>query len=290
MSEGKNAGSGLTECPQEAAVVHAITAAFPLAEVVEQSGWRGGYWESRQRRAQTRGAARAAKDREATRGWREALGLAPKRDRAPEATVAPGAASAAPSLEELTLDHQRQVRTGWACTFFEYPGGAMELRAYYVGPHDARPRGARGATFDDRPEVAVAPVGMDVYIHGDERSRVELERFDSSTARSRAACMRRCLALQADHMLTLTKRGKFESIDEAWACFEKFSQSMRRKFGARWKFVAVPEAHKEGGYHMPLARCRGNPAPRWSRKCERSYKGRSSTSVLQAAFCGLRGP
>ncbi len=54
-------------------------------------------------------------------------------------------------------------------------------------------------------------------------------------------------------MLTLTKRGKFENINDAWVAFHLFSRSMKRKFKARWKFVCVPELHADGTYHMHVA-------------------------------------
>jgi hypothetical protein len=211
-----------------------VRAAFPSARDADGSGWRGGYWESRARRGELRRRAKDQAARARAAELVEAFGLRAG-ERAPEARAA-----GALSLEELTLVHQRQVRTGWSCTLFEYPGGEVELRAHYVGPSDERPRTVR----EKAPEF-VRPV--------DPLDAALFERFEQSVARSRQQCMRRCMALQADHMLTLTKRGKFESLDEVWAVFEKFSQSMRRLFGDRWRFVAVPELHKSGGYHMHVA-------------------------------------
>lgn len=238
---------------QEAAFIKQVSAAFPSAQVVERTGWQGGYWESRQRRAEQRQAERDRKARERRASLSQAFGLRAA-GRAPEAPDC-----GTPSLEEVTLNHHREVRTGWACTLLEYPGGEVELRAYYVGAHDKRPGSHRRdvAAFDDRPEAeglsgVVPPSSDDGYTSSLERADEQI-RFESSIARSRASCMRRCLALQADHMLTLTKRGKFQTIDEAWTAFEIFSKSMRRKFGARWRFVAVPELHKEGGWHMHVA-------------------------------------
>jgi hypothetical protein len=80
------------------------------------------------------------------------------------------------------------------------------------------------------------------------------ERFASSVGRSRALCRARVMALASDSMLTLTKRGKFADIQEAWTAFAFFSRLMKRRYGDRWRYVAVPELHADGEtWHMHVA-------------------------------------
>jgi len=53
---------------------------------------------------------------------------------------------------------------------------------------------------------------------------------------------------------TFTKRGKFSSSQEVWAAWRLFSQQMRRRYGDRWKYVAVPELHADGEtWHLHVA-------------------------------------
>lgn len=80
------------------------------------------------------------------------------------------------------------------------------------------------------------------------------ERFASNMARTKRTCRSRVQELDADSMLTLTKRGKFADISEVWAGFRLFSQSMKRRYGARWRYVAVPELHSDGEtWHLHVA-------------------------------------
>lgn len=201
--------------------------------------WRGQWHERRAAAHREREKKRAQEAHERLVGQLGRRTIAALVGASPEATP-DRAPEARPSLEELTLkDHKG---SGWNCTLMEFECGAVEFRAYYTGPEDKRPRSARAAPFDDRPEADKPSA-----------ARGENGRHLASIARSRAACIRRCLALQADHMLTLTKRGKFETLDEAWEAYWAFNKSMRRKFGGRWKFVAVPELHATGGYHIHVA-------------------------------------
>jgi hypothetical protein len=79
------------------------------------------------------------------------------------------------------------------------------------------------------------------------------ERSDRARRRARQTCRDRIWMLGADRMLTLTKRGKFRSTDEAWSAWDLFRRSARKFWGERWQFVVVPEAHREGGYHLHVA-------------------------------------
>lgn len=79
-------------------------------------------------------------------------------------------------------------------------------------------------------------------------------RFASSISRSRKTVRSRCLQMVPDRLLTLSKRGKFRSVDELWAAFKEFSRLMKVRFADQWCYVAVPELHSDGvTYHMHVA-------------------------------------
>lgn len=147
----------------------------------------------------------------------------------------------APSLEICTLD-DHGIREGyssdtedWQVKALWYPCGAVEVSAY-TGRVPA-PRVPSSESSLNPPAPRSSP-----------------ERAANSIARSRALLRRRVLALNADHMLTLTKRGKFAHIDDVWAAFRLFSRAMKRRFGDRWRYVAVPELHSDGEtWHMHVA-------------------------------------
>lgn len=152
----------------------------------------------------------------------------------------------ASSLEEGTLSDSlrggaglHHTGEGWSVTCFEFAPGVVEVRAHRVGSGCSPPRRR------DRKADSVSPFG--------EVERTAGERFESSTRRAKQGVQRRCMALDADHLLTLTKRGKFESIDDAWVVFERFNRYMRRMFRARWRYVCVPEQHADGSYHLHVA-------------------------------------
>jgi hypothetical protein len=51
--------------------------------------------------------------------------------------------------------------------------------------------------------------------------------------------------------MTLTKRGKLATVDEAWGAFKRFSRLMDRQYGEKWRYVVVPELHAdETGWHL----------------------------------------
>lgn len=63
----------------------------------------------------------------------------------------------------------------------------------------------------------------------------------------------RALSLKADAIWTLTKRGKFETPDD---CYEALTNWLRRVEywrGEKLRYVAVPEQHADGRWHMHIA-------------------------------------
>lgn len=199
-----------------------------LARSERAGGWRGG----------------AAERRYAE--WNARPVLQAERRASAERSEAPP--PSAPNLEEVTLNPHDTFRHGltpepdaWNIRVLTYSSGLIEAAAY-----TGYQRVSRRSPLPQDATETTAPV---------VRTAVEKkERYDCSIARSRAICRRRVLALDADHMLTLTKRGKFESVAEVWQAFRLFSQSMKRRFGERWQYVAVPELHADGEtWHMHVA-------------------------------------
>lgn len=59
----------------------------------------------------------------------------------------------------------------------------------------------------------------------------------------------------ADRLLTLTSRKYLYTLDRFWEAFNEFNRLMRKRFGNRWQYVAVPELHPKAQdhYHGHLA-------------------------------------
>lgn len=83
-----------------------------------------------------------------------------------------------------------------------------------------------------------------------EKSSEEREfRFIQSIRRSRKMLREKLYELEADHMITAGKRGKFDSLDAGWKVWKKFNEAMTeyaKRNGRVWKAVAVPELHSDG--------------------------------------------
>lgn len=138
----------------------------------------------------------------------------------------PGGPQARPghSLEYSTLDDRLP---GYACTRLDFDCGVTEITGIFTGPKVVgRAQGGERLTRQRDPEA-------------------EFERRQSSLRRSKASMRRRIWALGADHMLTLTKRGKFASLDETWDAWNRFARLMRRFYGEKFKYVVVPELHSD---------------------------------------------
>lgn len=175
----------------------------------------------RARAGQTKSDALAA--------WRANNGLS-----AQSASSAGGAAADAPltCLDTRTLF---QHPGPWKVTCLDFGDGLVEARAIYIDQ----------------------PFAKRVKSESDEELIPELVRKQDSVRRSsrRAAAnmRRRMWALKPDRLLTLTKRGKFPTLQEAWEAWEKFCSMCSREWGAAWKFVVVPEQHAVFGWHLHVA-------------------------------------
>lgn len=147
-------------------------------------------------------------------------------------------AEGAPSLESSTLTqlhvgllvpgHTRQTGL-WNVTVELYPDGSP--RAVLHQSHDPV-YGRR----DGDAEPAV---------------KGESERWGSAIARARSQLRRKLRCIRADHLYTFTKRGKFASLDAAWLAWAEFLRLLALRYpGRRWVYVAVPEQHADGTWHI----------------------------------------
>lgn len=75
------------------------------------------------------------------------------------------------------------------------------------------------------------------------------QRFLQSVRRSRKMLREKLYEAMADHLITLGKRGKFDSLDAFWSVWDRFNRAMRdwaQRNGREWKAVCVPELHADG--------------------------------------------
>jgi hypothetical protein len=137
------------------------------------------------------------------------------------------ARSAAPSLDTLPLKYRGPCYT---VAVRHFGAAGSQITGVYLDEErvcrGGRARRARDPSRPRRPE----------HIH---RARTQLKR--------------RLRAAGVDHLMTLTKRGKFASLDDSWAALHRFSRLMDRQYGVKWRYVAVPELHADGeGWHVHL--------------------------------------
>lgn len=117
--------------------------------------------------------------------------------------------------------------------------------------------------YPDVDEVEICAIRLD---HGDslrrgggaKRKNTDKASMDEATAtksanRARTAIRRKCLAMGADRMLTLTFQENVTDLEESWGCFKYFTKLMRSFYKDKFSYVAVPEYQKRGAVHFHLA-------------------------------------
>lgn len=78
------------------------------------------------------------------------------------------------------------------------------------------------------------------------------DQTDRALRRARATIRRRCMTMQADHLLTLTYRENMTDLHRAASDLEAFIRMVRELLGP-FHYVAVVEAQKRGAWHWHLA-------------------------------------
>jgi hypothetical protein len=162
----------------------------------------------------------------------------------PAGSAAEGGSS---SLEESTLKGQLDaVRfpenpsgAHYRCTLKDFGQGRVVCTGVYLDSSVFR----RKVSSERAPAKLVAEL-PEFFV---------AERSEFARRRARRTLREKIWMLRADRMLTLTKRGKFPTTDDAWKAWHHFCKLARKFWGPRWQFVVVPEAHKEGGFHLHVA-------------------------------------
>lgn len=142
-----------------------------------------------------------------------------------------------PDEGPLLVDTFRQVehaRPGYVGLVREYGHGLVDATLLDVDQDDLRRLSGRGRAKCGK---RVAPS------EGSCRS-------DSSARRAKSELRRRICDVGADHLLTLTKRGKFETRADAWGAWAKLARKLEPLLG---RHVAVIEPHACEGFHVHVA-------------------------------------
>ena len=169
---------------------------------------------------------------------------------------ADGGRAAPASLEPRTnfdgvSPHARQHRV----KRLEYPDGSAEMIITRVRP----PRRPHVDQYDPETGEII------------EREKPELDPIEAvqarekSISRSRTAIRRAVMAMQGDHLLTLTYRRNETDLRRAWRDCTRFVRAMRDELG-KFDYVAVAERQKRGAWHFHLA-VRGKQDLKLIRSC-----------------------
>ena len=78
------------------------------------------------------------------------------------------------------------------------------------------------------------------------------ENSNRAARRAVATVRRKCMAMGADRLLTLTYRENLTDPAEAWEHWQKFARACRDRFDG-FKYVVVPEKQKRGAIHFHVA-------------------------------------
>lgn len=154
-----------------------------------------------------------------------------------QAGVSVANVGSAPNLESSP---QVSRGPGYSVTVLDFGDGIVEARAVFL---DVR-RGKRSKReIDESSMVEPPPVRVD-----------SAEKIAWRRRRTGRSLRYRCLALKADHMLTFTKRGKFDSLDDLRAAWLRFYRLLKKFPNLDFRYVAVPELHGDGEtWHLHVA-------------------------------------
>lgn len=126
----------------------------------------------------------------------------------------------------------------------EYPDGSFEM----IGRFFTRDT--------SRPSHIATPITIK-KARGEQGTYSSDESRFTSARRAVTALRRRVLAGQMDRLVTLTYRGAMSDYEKLLKDFREFVRRMNRnvsRLTARsFEYVAVPERHKSGGWHIHIA-------------------------------------
>lgn len=99
-------------------------------------------------------------------------------------------------------------------------------------------------------EAGISFVPVDRVVNSGNSS-TQKDQTDRAVRRARATIRRRCMTMQADHLLTLTYRDNMTDWRQACLDLETFIRAIREQLGP-FHYVAVAERQKRGAWHWHL--------------------------------------
>ena len=164
--------------------------------------------------------------------------------------LAAAPASAFPRLDECTLDAHQRHSPGWTLKKTEGCGFVSVVLVEDL-EHDMRPGGGKPGSG-----LAIHPGDPLWATLTDEERDTQLavlrRKAIAAARRARGNMSWKLRMLRADRLWTLTKRGRIETRDDAWALWGEFERVMSRRY-PWFKCVVVIEAHKLDGFHIHFA-------------------------------------
>lgn len=173
-------------------------------------------------------------------------------------------------MDSITLDAgQGHYRDGWRVTVDRFPNGAVEAFARPSWYARTAPPVLPPARYRKRATKR----------EGATRSTVDIER---AARRAKKRIRLLCLAIGADHMMTLTYRENMVDRERAKADWRRFVQLVQRKY-PNWAYVVVTERQERGALHFHAAVVGFQPV-RYLRRCWRAVVGEEGGNIH------VRGP
>jgi hypothetical protein len=129
------------------------------------------------------------------------------------------------ALGSLRSDH-------WRVSEFHFASGHVEVRVTRQSSARRSASAVRIVSDTDRDDSRV--------------EKTDSERRSVNGARARATVRRRAWGLDADRLVTLTKRGGFATRDECWQALQRWRR-LCKPFSWWKSYIAVLEVHRGGG-------------------------------------------
>jgi hypothetical protein len=152
---------------------------------------------------------------------------------------ASGAAGASSGLDRGSLSNRlggtevgSLKSAHWRVSEFHFASGHIEVRA-------------SRADHDRRTSVA-ASIGDAIERNDGRVEKTDEERRSVNGSRARATVRRRAWGLDADRLVTLTRRGGFATRAECWEALQKWRR-LCKSFSWWRDYIAVLEVHRGGG-------------------------------------------
>lgn len=126
-------------------------------------------------------------------------------------------------------------------TIHQFPTGDYEASWGLVSPKERYRSKANPGESDVQQAAAEGPTGPRAAANAERAAR-----------RARVQVRRRCMAMEADRLTTLTYRKNESDEDSCWEDFRKFLRSVQKKY-PNYKYVVVAERQKRGAIHFHIA-------------------------------------